>query len=140
MNGAGLMLTYLSKGGGYYIDVGASKLIAEKKIKIKQGHEISNFTQDSPVFDDGTEIEADIVVLATGYQNMKTTAIRILGPEAERISEVWGLDSEGELNGIARCTGHPGIYTLGGNLAQARFMSKRLALRIKAQVEGLAPF
>ncbi|SJL00892.1 related to monooxygenase [Armillaria ostoyae] len=140
INGAGLMLTYLSKGGGYYIDVGASNLIAEKKIKIKQGHEISNFTQDSLVFDDGTELEADIVVLATGYQNMKTTAIRILGPEAERISEVWGLDSEGELNGIARSTGHPGIYTLGGNLAQARFLSKRLALRIKAQVEGLAPF
>ncbi len=97
------------------------------------------------------------MVLATGYQNMKTTAIRILGPEAERISEVWGLDSEGELNGIARSTGHrayltvtyclqelmpciAGIYTLGGNLAQARFLSKRLALRIKAQVEGLAPF
>ncbi|KAG7448195.1 pyridine nucleotide-disulfide oxidoreductase family protein [Guyanagaster necrorhizus] len=140
INGAGLMMTYFIKGGGYYIDVGASKLIAEKKIKIKQGHEISYFTENSLVFDDDTEIEADIVVLATGYQNMRTTAIRILGPEAERISEVWGLDSEGELNGIARTTGHPGIYTLGGNLAHARFWSKRLALRIKAQVEGLVPW
>ncbi|KAK0463689.1 putative dimethylaniline monooxygenase (N-oxide-forming) [Desarmillaria tabescens] len=140
INDAGLMMTYLSKGGGYYIDVGASKLIAEKKIKIKQGHEISHFTENTLVFDDRTAIEADIVILATGYQNMKTTAIRILGSEAERISEVWGLDTEGELKGIAKPSGHPGIYTFGGNLAQARFMSKRLALRIKAQMEGLAPF
>ncbi|KAK0463683.1 uncharacterized protein EV420DRAFT_1476373 [Desarmillaria tabescens] len=70
---------------------------------------------------------------------MKTTAVKILGPEAERMKDVWGLDSEGELSGIYRNSGHPGIYAMGGNLALVRFWSKRLALRIKAQVEGLAP-
>ncbi|KAK0196665.1 dimethylaniline monooxygenase [Armillaria mellea] len=139
VGGSGFITKYYTRGGGYYIDVGASKLIIEKKIKLKQGHEISHFTESAIVFDDGTEIEADIVVLATGYKNMKTTAVKILGPEAERMKDVWGLDSEGELNGIYRHSGHPGIYAMGGNLAHVRFWSKRLALRIKAQVENLAP-
>ncbi len=37
---------------------------------------------------------------------MKTTAVKILGPEAERMEDVWGLDAEGELNGIYRHSGH----------------------------------
>ncbi|KAK0211151.1 dimethylaniline monooxygenase [Desarmillaria ectypa] len=139
VGGSGFITKYFTRGGGYYIDVGASKLIVERKIKLKQGHQISHFTENSVVFDDGTEIEADIVVLATGYKNMKTTAVKILGPEAERMKDVWGLDSEGELKGIYRHSGHPGIYAMGGNLALVRFWSKRLALRIKAQVESLAP-
>ena len=36
-DGSGLMMKYLSRGGGYYIDTGASQLIADKKIQIKQG-------------------------------------------------------------------------------------------------------
>ncbi|KAF9050669.1 dimethylaniline monooxygenase [Hymenopellis radicata] len=139
VNGSGFLLKYYTRGGGYYIDVGASQLIIDKKIKLKQGHEISHFTEKSVVFDDNTELEADIVVMATGYKNMKTTAVKILGKEAERMQDVWGLDSEGELNAIWRKTGHPGIYAMGGNLAHVRFWSKRLALRIKAQMEGLAP-
>ncbi len=34
------MMKYLSRGGGYYIDTGASQLITDKKIKIKQGQEV----------------------------------------------------------------------------------------------------
>lgn len=68
------------------LDVGASRLIIDEKIKLKQGHEISelsrelvelelsadspagHFTEHSIVFDDDHEIDADIVVLATGYK------------------------------------------------------------------------
>jgi len=71
---------------------------------------------------------------------MKTTAVKILGKEGERINDVWGLDEEGEIKTMWRPSGHPGIYTMGGNLALCRFFSKILALRIKAQSEGLAPF
>ncbi|KAK0482498.1 hypothetical protein IW261DRAFT_1034356 [Armillaria novae-zelandiae] len=84
-----------------------------------------------------TEIEADIVVPETGYENMKTTAVKILGPKPERMKAVWGLDSEGKLNGIYRHSGHPGIYAMGGNRVHVRFWSKRL--RIKVQVGNLAP-
>jgi len=38
---AGLFMKYFQRGGGYYIDVGASQLIIDGKIKIKQGQEIA---------------------------------------------------------------------------------------------------
>ena len=34
---SGLMVKYFSPGGGYYIDTGASQLIADKKVKTRQG-------------------------------------------------------------------------------------------------------
>jgi hypothetical protein len=39
-DGGGLFMKYFQRGGGYYIDVGASQLIVDGKIKIKQGQEI----------------------------------------------------------------------------------------------------
>ncbi|KAL8648815.1 MAG: hypothetical protein Q9210_004770 [Variospora velana] len=33
-DGAGLFMKYLSRGGGYYIDIGASHLIVDGKIKV----------------------------------------------------------------------------------------------------------
>jgi len=139
-NGAGMWIKYITRGGGYYIDVGAAKLIIDGHIKMKQGHEISEITEDGLMFDDGTELKADVIVLATGYKNMKTSAVKILGQEAERMNEVWGMDEEGEIKVMWRGSGHPGIYAMGGNLALCRFYSKKLALRIKAQLVGLAPF
>lgn len=47
-------------GGGYYIDVGCSRLIADGKIKIKQGVEIERLTKDGILFKDGVELKADI--------------------------------------------------------------------------------
>ncbi|PWN53375.1 flavin-binding monooxygenase-like protein [Violaceomyces palustris] len=134
---SGFLMKYFSRGGGYYLDVGASKLIADGKIKMKQGQEISHFTEDGIVFADGQEIKADIVVLATGYKNMKTTAEKILGKEASKTNDVWGLDEEGELKTIWRNSGHPGLYYMGGNLALCRYMSKKLALYIKAKELGM---
>lgn len=139
-DGGGMWMKYVTRGGGYYIDVGASKLIINGDIKLKQGHEISEITKDGLVFDDDTELQADVIVLATGYQNMKASAVKILGEEANRMNEVWGLDEEGEIKVMWRASGHPGIYTMAGNLGLCRFYSKKLALRIKAQLEGLAPF
>jgi hypothetical protein len=40
-DGTGLFMKYFQRGGGYYIDVGASQLIVDGKIKIKQGQEIN---------------------------------------------------------------------------------------------------
>jgi cation diffusion facilitator CzcD-associated flavoprotein CzcO len=95
---SGLFMKYLIRGGGYYIDVGCSKLIGEKKIKIKQGHQISKIVEDGLVFDDGSKLEADVIVLATGYDNMRETARKIFGDElADKVSDVWGFTPEGEI-------------------------------------------
>ena len=87
---------------------------------------------------DGEEIKADVVVLATGYTNMKSSAEKIFGKEGSKMNEVWGLDDEGELKTVWRPSGHPGLWAQAGNLALNREMSKRLALNIKARLLGLA--
>ena len=137
-DGAGLYMKYLSRGGGYYIDVGTSKLIADKKIKIKQGQEIKRVKEHSLVFNDDTELEADEIIFATGYQNMRGSAKKIFGDElADRVHDVWGFDDEGEIRGMWRRSGHPGVWFFGGNLALCRFYSRMLALQIKAIEVGL---
>jgi muconolactone delta-isomerase len=45
-------------------------------------------------------------------QNMKATAIKVLGKEAERMNEVWGLDEEGEVKAMWRASGHRESATL----------------------------
>lgn len=139
-DGSGFLMKYFKRGGGYYLDVGASSLIADGKIKIKQGQEIDHFDENGIVFADGSRLDASTVVLATGYDNMKTSVGPILGKDVEeRCNEVWGLDEENELKTMWRLekSGHPGVGFMGGNLALCRFMSKRLALQIKAELEGL---
>ncbi|KAH1963099.1 hypothetical protein KXV90_002904 [Aspergillus fumigatus] len=135
---AGLLMKYLSRGGGYYIDVGGSRLIADGKIKVKQGQEITEVLPHGLQFADGTQLEADEIVFATGYQNMKTQARAIFGDEvADRIDSVWGFNEEGEMRTIWRQSGHPGFWFMGGNLALCRYYSRLLALQIKALVEGI---
>ncbi|KAL9036452.1 MAG: hypothetical protein Q9180_004293, partial [Flavoplaca navasiana] len=95
---AGFFMKYFQRGGGYYIDVGCSQLIIDGKIKIKQGQEIEEVKPHGLLFKDGEVLEADEVIFATGYENMRGTARKIFGDDlAERVKDVWGFDQEGEL-------------------------------------------
>ncbi|KKA24968.1 hypothetical protein T310_1002 [Rasamsonia emersonii CBS 393.64] len=140
---SGIARLYFTRGGGYYIDVGCSQLIIDGKIKVKHcPGGIARFTPRGIVLNDEehTELPADIVVLATGYDNMRTTVRKVLGDKvADRCKDVWDLDEEGELNAIWRPSGHPHFWFMGGNLALCRIYSKFLALQIKAIEEGLVP-
>lgn len=50
------------------------------------------------LFADGSELEADEIVFATGYENMRGTARKIFGDAtADQLKDVWGFDEEGEL-------------------------------------------
>ncbi|CAL3962655.1 unnamed protein product [Diplocarpon coronariae] len=135
---AGLFMKYLQRGGGYYIDVGASQLIIDGKIKIKQGQEIVQVRPYGLKFADGSELQADEVIFATGYKNMRSQARTIFGDElAERVKDVWGFDEEGEIRTMWRRTGHPGFWFFGGNLALCRYWSRMIALQIKGLEEGI---
>jgi hypothetical protein len=138
-DGSGIFRKYITKGGGYYIDVGCSQLLIDGKIKLEQSPDgIKGFGRDSLVLADGRELKADIVVLATGYDNMRTTLRKALGDKvADRAKDVWNLDEEGEVNAMWRPSGHPKLWYFGGSLALCRIYSKFLALQIKASVEGL---
>ncbi|KAJ5759075.1 hypothetical protein N7520_006231 [Penicillium odoratum] len=138
---AGLMMKYFQRGGGYYIDVGGSQLIVDGKVKVKQGQEISEILPHGIRFADGSELEADEIVFATGYQNMRTQARLIFGDEvADRVGDVWGLNAEGEFRTIWQRSGHPGFWFMGGNLALCRYYSRLLALQIKALEENIATY
>ncbi|KAJ5826371.1 flavin-binding protein [Penicillium riverlandense] len=141
IDGSGIARLYYTRGGGYYIDVGCSQLIIDGKIKVHQSPDgISGFTPDSLVLKDGTHLNADIVVLATGYDNMRTTLRKVMGDKvADRCHDVWDLDQEGELNAMWRQSGHPNFWYMGGNLAICRIYSRHVALQIKATEEGLRP-
>ena len=45
-DGTGWQFKYLTRGGGYYFNVGASNLIADKKIKLIQFSDIEKFNSD----------------------------------------------------------------------------------------------
>ncbi|KAL5117909.1 hypothetical protein ACEQ8H_004228 [Pleosporales sp. CAS-2024a] len=135
---AGLAIKYFQRGGGYYIDVGASQLIIDGKIKVKQGQELKQVLPDGLEFQDGSKLEADEIVFATGYQNMRTQARLLFGDEvADGVSDVWGFNEEGEFRTMWQRSGHGGLWFMGGNLAASRFYSRKLALQIKAVEEGL---
>ena len=103
VDGGGIFSLFLTRGGGYYIDVGCSKLIIDGKIKIEQNPKgIQGFEEDAVILGDGRKLKADIVVLATGYGTMRQSLRNTLGPEvADSCTEVWDLDEEGELNGVS---------------------------------------
>lgn len=146
-DGSGLFVKYLRRGSGYYIDVGASELVADGKIKLKSGVEVVDFTESSVVFNDGSELEADLVVLATGYQSMNGWAAELISQEvADKVGKCWGLGSdtkkdpgpwEGELRNMWKPTQQENLWFHGGNLHQSRHYSQFLSLQIKARMEGL---
>ncbi len=146
-DGSGLFVKYLRRGSGYYIDVGASELVADGKIKLKSGVAVADFTENSVVFDDGSELEADLVVLATGYQSMNGWAAELISQEvADKVGKCWGLGSdtqkdpgpwEGELRNMWKPTRQDNLWFHGGNLHQSRHYSQFLSLQIKARMEGL---
>lgn len=135
---AGLFFKYFQRGGGYYINVGASQLIADGKIKVKQGQEIDQVLPRGLRFADGSELEADEIIFATGYQNMRSQTRLMFGDEvADKVGDVWGFNEEGEIRTIWQRSGHPGFWFHGGNLAMCRYYSRLLALQIKGLEAGL---
>ncbi|KAH6884803.1 hypothetical protein B0T10DRAFT_96527 [Thelonectria olida] len=135
---AGFFIKYFERGGGYYLDVGASQLIVDGKIKVKQGQEVDRVLPNGLRFADGSELEADEIVLATGYENMRTQTRTIFGDEvADQVGDIWGFNDEGEMRMIWQRTGHPGFWFHGGNLALCRYYSKLLALQIKGLEAGV---
>jgi putative flavoprotein involved in K+ transport len=123
--------------GGYYLDVGCCQLIIDKKVRVVQNG-VKRLTTTGVVFTDGSSMDADLVVFATGYKNMRETARRLLGDEvASRCKPVWGLDDEGEVSSMWRGSGHPGVWFMGGPLYAARIYSRYLALQIAAAVDGM---
>ncbi|MEV6232319.1 NAD(P)/FAD-dependent oxidoreductase [Saccharopolyspora shandongensis] len=143
---SGLFMKYLRRGSGYYIDVGASELVADGEIALAHG-KVDHLTADGVVLADGTELPADVVVYATGYGSMNGWVADLAGQEmADRVGKCWGLGSgttkdpgpwEGEQRNMWKPTQQQGLWFHGGNLHQSRHYSLYLALQLKARYEGI---
>jgi len=138
LDGTGFALLAWEKAGGYYLDVGTSRLIADKKIKLVSNTELSHFTETSAVFKNGQEVPCDVVVCATGYGDGREPIKRLIGPKlGPKLKPIWGLDEEGEMNSLYAGTGVQDLWIIMGNLALCRFYSRHIALQIKALEEGI---
>ncbi|MGV9870327.1 FAD-dependent oxidoreductase [Rhodococcus koreensis] len=136
----GFHLKYSRRGGGYYINVGCSDLIADKQIGLLQADTIARFTSDGVELTDGERREYDLLVFGTGYSNQQELIRQLLGSAvADRVGGIWGVDEDGEMRNMWRPTAQPGLWFHAGSLALCRANSKYLALQIKADLEGLNP-
>ncbi|MEJ2378796.1 MAG: monooxygenase, partial [Pseudolabrys sp.] len=134
----GFQMMYLRYGGGYYFNVGCSELIVSGAVKLMQFGDIERFVPEGPLLKDGSAVPAELLVLATGYENQQETVRLYLGDEiADRIGPVWGFDEGGELRNMWRRTAQEGLWFTAGSLAQCRIFSRYLAIQIKALEEGL---
>ncbi|MEP1585911.1 MAG: NAD(P)/FAD-dependent oxidoreductase [Tateyamaria sp.] len=143
---SGLFMKYLRRGSGYYIDVGASQLIIDGEVKLKRG-QVTALDETGVVLDDGTHLDADLVVYATGYNSMNGWVSDLIGQEtADQLGKVWGLGSdttkdpgpwEGEQRNMWKPTQISNLWMHGGNLHQSRHYSQFLSLQIKARMEGI---
>jgi len=134
----GWQFKYLTRGGGYYFNVGCSDLLAEGKIDLVQFDQIDQFTDHGMVMKDGRKIDADIVIMATGYKPQEYLVSKLFGDEiAARIGPIWGFGDGMELRNMYCQTEQPGLWFIAGSFAQCRIYSKYLALQIKALEEGI---
>lgn len=146
-DGTGLGMKYLRTASGYYIDVGASAMIADGSIALRSGVAVERLEPEGVRLVNGELLAADSIICATGFGSMEEWVERLISPEvAARIGRCWGYGSgmpgdpgpwDGELRNMWKPTAQEGLWFHGGNLAQSRFYSRPLALQLKARLENL---
>jgi cation diffusion facilitator CzcD-associated flavoprotein CzcO len=139
-DGTGFHMRYLRTGGGYYINVGCSDLIASRAIGLVQARDIATFDAGGIRLQDGTLVGADLIVLATGYENQQEGVRRLLGSDvADKLGPIWGFDEDHFMRNMWRPTAQEGFWIMGGALNEARLYSRFLAVQLKAALDGVLP-
>jgi cation diffusion facilitator CzcD-associated flavoprotein CzcO len=139
-DGTGWQFKYLTRGGGYYFNVGCSDLVVSGQIGLTQFSDIECFVAEGARIKSGDTLAADLIVLATGYKPQEHLVQKLFGDEVvARVGPIWGFGEGQELRNMYTRTGQPGLWFIAGSLAQCRINSKYLALQIKAIEQGLLP-
>ncbi|KAI0775917.1 FAD/NAD-P-binding domain-containing protein [Trametes elegans] len=139
--GQGIYLLTLERAGGAldaWMDKGGADMIGDGRIKVKNGIFPQRFSKNGLIMSDGSELSADVVIFATGFVHMREANAELLGEEVlNQTDAVYGLDEEGEIKGSYRPSGYPRLWFATGDFFISRFMSKTLALQLKAIQLGL---
>ena len=137
-DGAGWQFKYLTRGGGYYFNVGCSDLIVKGEIGLTQFSDIAGFVAAGALMRSGELLAADLIILATGYKGQEHLVGKLLGDDvARRVGPIWGFGDGQELRNMFTRTAQPGLWFIAGSFAQCRIYSKYLGLQIKACELGL---
>jgi hypothetical protein len=139
-DGTGWQFKYLTRGGGYYFNVGCSDLIVKGEIGLAQFSDIAGFIAEGARMKTGEILPADLIVLATGYKGQEHLVRKLFGDDvAARVGPIWGFSEDQELRNMFTRTPQPGLWFIAGSFAQCRIYSKFIALQIKACELGLLP-
>jgi putative flavoprotein involved in K+ transport len=137
-DGTGWQFKYLTRGGGYYFNVGCSDLIVKGEIGLVQFSDIASFVAEGARLRTGETLAAELIVLATGYKGQEYLVRKLFGDDiADRVGPIWGFGKEQELRNMFARTAQPGLWFIAGSFAQCRIYSKYLGLQIKARELGL---
>ncbi len=125
---------------GYYYNAGASQLIADGTIKLRHGG-VVEFNTSGVTLDDGSTLDADLVVFATGYEPPTTSVREILGDEvANVVGEFAQVGNDREYGRLWRNCGLDRLwFMISLSFEHGRFYSKLLALQIAAIEAGTIP-
>jgi cation diffusion facilitator CzcD-associated flavoprotein CzcO len=138
--GTGWQFKYLTRGGGYYFNVGCSDLVVRGEIGLRQFSDIECFVAEGVRMKTGETLGAELIVLASGYKPQEYLVRQLFGEAiATRVGPIWGFGEGQELRNMYTRTGQPGLWFIAGSLAQCRINSRYLALQIKACEQGLLP-
>ena len=137
-DGTGWQFKYLTRGGGYYFNVGCSDLIISGDVRLAQFSDITTFVPEGARLASGETLPADLIVLATGYKGQEHLVRKLFGDDvADRVGPIWGFGDGQELRNMFTRTAQPGLWFIAGSFAQCRIYSKFLGLQIKASELGL---
>ena len=116
-DGTGWQFKYLTRGGGYYFNVGCSDLIVKGEIALAQFSDIEAFVADGARMRTGETIPADLIVLATGYKGQEHLVGKLFGTDvATRVGPIWGFGDGDELRNMFTRTAQPGLWFIAGKL------------------------
>ncbi|ONH30852.1 flavin-containing monooxygenase [Pseudofrankia asymbiotica] len=139
-DGTGIIGAHMSGRDAYQIDIGASELIADGRVKLRQGVELAEINGKTVTFTDGSTMDdVELIVFATGYHQFWGHLQPVLGKAAEKIDKAYGRAADGEYANTWRRSAQPGLWFGTGFIRMARFYTRFMALLIKAIEEGIEP-
>jgi cation diffusion facilitator CzcD-associated flavoprotein CzcO len=137
-DGTGWVFKFLTRGGGFYFNVGCSDLIADGRIGLAQFSNIAEFVKEGARMRNGDTLAADLIVLATGYKGQDHVVRQLFGDAvAARVGPVWGFGDGQDLRNMYTRTAQPGLWFIAGSFAHCRIYSKYVGLQIQACEAGL---
>jgi cation diffusion facilitator CzcD-associated flavoprotein CzcO len=91
------------KVGHFYLDQGACQMIIDGRIQVRRCEGgVQGYYPKGIILADGTKVESDLVILATGIERGSKVVEQIMGKEVvDTVGELFGLDEAQERIGVS---------------------------------------